>query len=63
MVLNCTGGLSNWKWPDIPELHSFEGTLVHPADWTLEKIGEKEAWEGKSVAVIGVVRVHPLIIS
>ncbi|GJJ16031.1 hypothetical protein Clacol_010310 [Clathrus columnatus] len=50
VVLNCTGGLSNWNWPDIPGLHDFEGTLVHSAKWTLEK----EAWEGKTVAVIGV---------
>lgn len=54
VVLNCTGGLSNWKWPDIPGLHSFKGTLVHSADWTLEKVDGKEAWEGKNVAVIGV---------
>ncbi|KAF8575982.1 FAD/NAD(P)-binding domain-containing protein [Ramaria rubella] len=53
-VLNCTGPLTDWAWPDIEGLGVFEGSLVHSANWTLKKQGEKEAWEGKTVAVIGV---------
>lgn len=39
---------SNWKWPDIPGLHSFKGKLLHSAAW------DKNAdWRGKKVAVLG----------
>lgn len=39
---------SNWKWPDIPGLHSFNGDLFHSANY-------KENYDltGKRVAVIG----------
>jgi len=55
VVVNCVGGLSDWKWPDIPGLHEFKGKVVHSAHWDLEDEGEKKPWEGKNVAVIGVV--------
>ncbi|KXN84254.1 Putative sterigmatocystin biosynthesis monooxygenase stcW [Leucoagaricus sp. SymC.cos] len=32
-LLNATGFLNHWKWPDIPELHSFEGKVLHTARW------------------------------
>lgn len=40
---------SNWKWPDIKGLHSFQGTLVHSAayDASLDL-------SGKRVAVVGI---------
>ncbi|KAJ3949097.1 uncharacterized protein N0V96_000209 [Colletotrichum fioriniae] len=38
----------NWKWPDIPGLHDFSGSLLHSADWD-----ENFDWKGKRVAVIG----------
>ncbi|CAK7272635.1 hypothetical protein SEPCBS57363_005229 [Sporothrix epigloea] len=49
-LIDATGILNNWKWPDLPGLHDFEGDLVHsarwprPADFTLKN---------KTVAVIG----------
>jgi cation diffusion facilitator CzcD-associated flavoprotein CzcO len=39
---------SNWKWPDIPGLESFNGDLVHSAAWK-----ENFNYQGKRVAVIG----------
>ncbi|KAF8498886.1 FAD/NAD(P)-binding domain-containing protein [Gautieria morchelliformis] len=54
IVINCTGVFSQWKWPDVEGLFGFNGRVVHSAQWNLEKEGEKEAWEGKNIAVIGV---------
>ncbi|KIJ44722.1 hypothetical protein M422DRAFT_207723 [Sphaerobolus stellatus SS14] len=53
-VMNCVGGLSRWDWPDIEGLENFKGKRVHSAQWDLQKEGDKEPWEGKNVAVIGV---------
>lgn len=39
---------SNWKWPDIPGVHSFKGDLFHSATWDSE-YGLKD----KDVAIIG----------
>ncbi|KAK5046735.1 hypothetical protein LTR84_007496 [Exophiala bonariae] len=47
-LLNATGVLNNWKWPDIPGLHEFTGVLVHSAAW-LKDFDH----HGKRVAVIG----------
>jgi cation diffusion facilitator CzcD-associated flavoprotein CzcO len=30
------GALNEWKWPDIPGLHSFKGKLLHSANWDSE---------------------------
>ncbi|KAF8583198.1 FAD/NAD(P)-binding domain-containing protein [Ramaria rubella] len=54
IVLNCTGLLSQWDWPKIDGLFDFKGDLFHSANWNPKKEGEKESWEGKSIAVIGV---------
>ncbi|KAF5362008.1 hypothetical protein D9756_002403 [Leucocoprinus leucothites] len=32
-LLNATGFLNHWKWPDIPGLDSFEGKVLHTARW------------------------------
>ncbi|KAL2436581.1 FAD-binding monooxygenase tazF [Exophiala dermatitidis] len=48
ILINGTGTLSRWKWPDIPGLHDFKGKLVHSADWDTSV-----DWTGKTVAVIG----------
>lgn len=39
---------SNWKWPNIPGLESFSGTLMHSAAW-------KDGFDvkGRTVAVLG----------
>ncbi|KAH7140399.1 hypothetical protein B0J13DRAFT_637933 [Dactylonectria estremocensis] len=47
-LLDASGILNHWKWPDIPGLHDFTGTLVHSANWT-----QDFEWAGKKVAVIG----------
>lgn len=39
---------SNWKWPDIPGLHKFQGDLVHSANWNDDFV-----YKDKRVAVIG----------
>lgn len=33
VVINCRGGLNNYRWPDIEGLRSFHGKLVHSAAW------------------------------
>jgi hypothetical protein len=40
--------VSNWKWPTIPGLHSFQGELVHSASWK-----DDLDLKGKTVAVLG----------
>jgi len=39
---------SNWRWPDIPGLFTFEGKLLHSAKWD-----NSYDYNGKVVAVIG----------
>lgn len=33
VLMTGTGTLNDWKWPDIPNLHQFEGPLLHSANW------------------------------
>jgi cation diffusion facilitator CzcD-associated flavoprotein CzcO len=33
ILINASGILNNWKWPDIPGLHTFTGTLLHSAHY------------------------------
>lgn len=33
VLISATGGLNNWKWPDIPGLHDFKGKLLHTANF------------------------------
>lgn len=40
---------SNWKWPAIEGLHSFQGKLCHSAKWD-----DSYDFTGKRVAVIGI---------
>jgi cation diffusion facilitator CzcD-associated flavoprotein CzcO len=42
------GALNEWKWPDIPGLHSFKGPVLHSASWD-STFDPKD----KNVAVIG----------
>jgi len=48
ILVNGTGFLNKWKWPEISGLHDFKGKLVHSATWD-----NSYDWEGKKVAVIG----------
>ena len=43
-----TGVLNDWKWPDIPGLHSFKGKLLHSA-----KYDTSFDTKDKKIAVIG----------
>ncbi|KAB2569403.1 putative sterigmatocystin biosynthesis monooxygenase stcW [Lasiodiplodia theobromae] len=47
-LLNASGILNNWKWPDIPGLQDFQGEVVHSANWPADF-----SCSGKTVAVIG----------
>jgi cation diffusion facilitator CzcD-associated flavoprotein CzcO len=33
VLISSSGSLNNWKWPDIPGLHDFQGKLLHTAAW------------------------------
>ncbi|KAK5048544.1 hypothetical protein LTR84_005635 [Exophiala bonariae] len=47
-VVNGTGILNNWKWPEIEGLHDFNGPLMHSASWNHDV-----DFKGKTAAVIG----------
>ena len=52
------GLLNRWKWPEIRDLQSFKGTLIHSANWNLGGSSWEEDvkdWGDKQVAVIGLV--------
>lgn len=46
--INAGGVLNNWKWPNIPGLHDFQGKLMHSANYE-----EGYDLSKKRVAVIG----------
>ncbi|CAK7207280.1 hypothetical protein SEUCBS139899_010090 [Sporothrix eucalyptigena] len=48
VVINATGFLNTWKWPDLPGLHSFKGSLLHSAHYDTSA-----SLDGKVVGVIG----------
>lgn len=48
ILINASGFLNNWKWPDIAGLHDYNGLLIHSAQWQ-----EDKELSAKSVAVIG----------
>ncbi|KFZ13421.1 hypothetical protein V501_03716 [Pseudogymnoascus sp. VKM F-4519 (FW-2642)] len=48
ILINASGLLNNWKWPAIPGLDSYEGTLLHTSDWD-----ENIDLTGKHVGLIG----------
>ncbi|KAJ5629463.1 sterigmatocystin biosynthesis monooxygenase stcW [Penicillium herquei] len=47
-VVNGTGILNTWKWPDIEGLHDFEGPIMHSANWNHDV-----DFQNKTVGVIG----------
>ncbi|KZT07862.1 FAD/NAD-binding domain-containing protein [Laetiporus sulphureus 93-53] len=58
-LLTGIGVLSRWDWPDIDGLHTFEGKLLHSADFdvgnrTWQEATEEWKWKDKKVGVIGV---------
>ncbi|KAH6885978.1 hypothetical protein B0T10DRAFT_576797 [Thelonectria olida] len=48
VLVNATGILNTWKWPDIEGLHDFAGPKMHSAAWD-----HSVDFEGKSIGVIG----------
>ena len=48
VLVNGSGVLNEFKWPDIPGLQSFKGKLMHSARWD-----SKYDLTGKRVAVVG----------
>jgi cation diffusion facilitator CzcD-associated flavoprotein CzcO len=48
ILINAAGILNKWKWPNIPGLRTFKGTLLHTARWDPEV-----SLEGKHVGIIG----------
>ncbi|KXJ85358.1 hypothetical protein Micbo1qcDRAFT_223282 [Microdochium bolleyi] len=48
ILINASGILNDWKWPDIKGLNTFKGHLVHTAAWD-----SSLDFTGKTVAVIG----------
>ncbi|VBB72603.1 Putative sterigmatocystin biosynthesis monooxygenase [Podospora comata] len=47
-LLNGSGILNNWKWPDVQDLTAFKGTLIHTARWPKDF-----DHTGKTIAIIG----------
>jgi cation diffusion facilitator CzcD-associated flavoprotein CzcO len=48
VLVNGTGILNNWVWPDIEGLHDFAGPKMHSAHWD-----HQVDFKGKTVGVIG----------
>lgn len=48
ILINGSGILNKWSWPNIPGIQSFRGKLVHSAAWD-----EALDWTNKRVAIIG----------
>ena len=48
VLINATGVLSAWRWPDIPGLNNFRNPLLHTAKWD-----PNISLDGKNVGVIG----------
>ena len=51
ILINASGVLNSWSWPDIKGLSSFNGHLSHSADY--QDWAKKTSFDGKRVAVIG----------
>ncbi|CAK7199450.1 hypothetical protein SEUCBS139899_002130 [Sporothrix eucalyptigena] len=48
VVINASGVLNSWKWPDFPGLETFEGKLLHSANYDTSA-----DLSGKTVGVVG----------
>lgn len=48
VLINATGVLNKWKWPDIKGLHSFKGPKLHSANWDTSL-----SLKDKTVGIIG----------
>jgi cation diffusion facilitator CzcD-associated flavoprotein CzcO len=48
ILVNASGILNNWRWPAIPGLDKYKGTLLHTANWD-----DSVDLTGKHVGLIG----------
>jgi len=48
ILVNAGGILNNWRWPAIPGLDKYKGTLLHTANWD-----DNVHLEGRHVGLIG----------
>ncbi|OOQ91325.1 putative flavin-binding monooxygenase [Penicillium brasilianum] len=48
ILVNSSGILNKWRWPDIKGLYDFRGKIAHSASWDTSL-----DWTGKRVALIG----------
>lgn len=48
VFIMATGRLNNWKFPNIEGLDTFQGSLIHTANWP-----QALDYHGKDIAVIG----------
>ena len=48
VLINASGVLNHWKWPAIPGIEKYKGTLLHTADWD-----SNVSLKGKHVGLIG----------
>jgi cation diffusion facilitator CzcD-associated flavoprotein CzcO len=48
ILINASGILNNWRYPAIPGLEKYKGTLLHTANWD-----DSVKLEGKHVGLIG----------
>ncbi|KAF9872441.1 4-hydroxyacetophenone monooxygenase [Colletotrichum karsti] len=48
ILVNGSGLLNKYRWPEIEGLHSFKGALMHSANWD-----DSVDYSGKRVAVLG----------
>ncbi|KAL3430356.1 hypothetical protein BDV09DRAFT_199749 [Aspergillus tetrazonus] len=48
ILINAGGILNSWRWPAIPGLERYKGTLVHTANWD-----DSIVLKGKHVGLIG----------
>ncbi|KAH6672045.1 putative sterigmatocystin biosynthesis monooxygenase stcW [Halenospora varia] len=48
VLVNGSGILNNWRWPDIEGIHDFKGPLIHSAKWD-----HTVDFQDKDIGVIG----------
>ncbi|KAL9108508.1 MAG: hypothetical protein Q9227_006723 [Pyrenula ochraceoflavens] len=48
ILINASGVLNKWQWPDIEDLGLFRGKLIHTAAWD-----RNLDWSGKRIALLG----------
>ncbi|UZJ57599.1 hypothetical protein CBS101457_006919 [Exobasidium rhododendri] len=64
VVIQATGSLNAWKWPDVKGLKSFKGPLVHSAVWddTLDVTNKRVALIGSGSTAIQILpRLAPRV--